>query len=270
MAQTITLEFLTELLVHAGLLTGEHQRDAILRYDRERALLVRARQGSPGAGRKGGASDAGVHPAEVLAVMALPTNGNANKPLGERVIMMALARHLNLPFVDLDPLKIDAKLAPQVLSRPFARRHGALVIAVDDVGVTVAVADPLNRELTDDLVTHVRKNPKFVISTPTDIQRLITDFYGFRGAVAAAEEQVAGGVDIGNLERYVRLKRVEEIEATDSHIVAAVEYLLHYALDQRASDIHIEPRREQSVVRMRIDGVLHAVHTLPKGVHAAT
>ena len=107
------------------------------------------------------------------------------------------------------------------------------------------------------------------MSTPSDIQRLITDFYGFRGAVDAAEQQATTGVDIGNLERYVKLKRVDEIEASDSHVVAAVEYLLHYALDQRASDVHIEPRRDHSAVRMRIDGVLHNVHTLPKVVHPA-
>src|SRR5208337_898985 len=77
------------------------------------------------------------------------------------------------------------------------------------------------------------------------------------------------GVDIGNLERYVKLKRVEDIEASDSYVVSAVEYLLHYALDQRASDVHIEPRREASIVRMRIDGVLHNVHQLPKVVHPA-
>ncbi len=201
--------------------------------------------------------------------MGLCIRGDERSPINERTIMEALARHLKLPFVELDPLKIDAKLAPQLLSRPFARKHTALIIAADERTVTVAVANPLDQGLVDDLVNHVRRNPKLVIATPSDIQRLITDFYGFRGAVAAAEEQVTTGVDIGNLERYVRLTRVEEIEATDSHIVAAVEYLLHYALDQRASDIHIEPRREQSLVRMRIDGVLHSVHTLPKGVHGA-
>src|SRR5262249_52608617 len=159
----------------------------------------------------------------------------------ERTIMQALAKYIGLPFVDLDPLKIDAKLAPQLLSRPFARKHTALIIAADERNVTVAVANPLDVGLVDDLTNHVRRNPKLVVSTPSEIQRLITDFYGFRGAVAAAEEQVSSGVDIGNLERFVKLSRVEEIEATDSHIVAAVEYLLHYALDQRASDMHIEP-----------------------------
>jgi general secretion pathway protein E len=201
--------------------------------------------------------------------MGLGVAGNETQPITERMIMQTLAAYLGIPYVDLDPLKIDAKLAPQLLSRPFARRHGALIIAADDNTVTVAVANPLDHSLVDDLTTHVRRKPRLVVSSPGEIQRLITDFYGFRGAVAAAEEQVTTGIDIGNLERYVQLKRVEEIEANDSHVVNAVEYLLHYALDQRASDIHIEPHRDQSVVRMRIDGVLHPVHTLPKAVHPA-
>ena len=183
--------------------------------------------------------------------------------------MQALAQHVSLPYVDLDPLKIDAKLAPKLLSRPFARRHGALIIGADDRNVTVAVADPLDHALVEALQIHVRREPRLVVSTPGDIQRLITDFYGFRGAVDAAELQATTGVDIGNLERFVKLNRVEEIEASDSHVVSAVEYIFHYALDQRASDIHIEPRRDISVVRMRIDGVLHNVNQLPKVVHPA-
>ena len=210
-----------------------------------------------------------VHPAEVLAGMGFSIGGDDRYPLSERAIMMAFAKAVNLPFVDLDPLKIDAKLAPQLISRPFARKHNVLVVAADDRNVTVAVANPMDHGLIEDIKTLVPRNPRLVIATPSEIQRLITDFYGFRGAVAAAEEQVNTGVDIGNLERLVKLSRVEEIEATDSHIVAAVEYLLHYALDQRASDMHIEPRRDMSAVRMRIDGVLHQVHTLPKPVHAA-
>jgi general secretion pathway protein E len=210
-----------------------------------------------------------VHPAEVLAGMGFSVGGDDRYPLTERAIMVAFAKAMNLTFVDLDPLKIDAKLAPQLISRPFARKHNVLVVAADDRNVTVAVANPMDHGLIDDIKTLVRRNPRLVLSTPGEIQRLITDFYGFRGAVAAAEEQVSTGVDIGNLERLVKLSRVEEIEATDSHIVAAVEYLLHYALDQRASDMHIEPRRDISAVRMRIDGVLHQVHTLPKAVHGA-
>ncbi len=254
----MNFEVVTKLLVQARLLSPQQARDVTIREERERARLRRARSSGP---LKRGAQEVVIHPAELIAAMEVG--------LSEKQVMEVVARAANLPFVELDPLKIDAKLAPQFISRPFARRHTALVIAATDSMVTVAVADPWNREFYDDLVNYVRRKPSLVIATPSDIQRLITDFYGFRTAVQGAEEQVTAGVDIGNLERYVRLKRVEDIEANDQHVVNAVEYLLHYALDQRASDIHIEPQREQSIVRMRIDGVLHKVHTLPKVVHAA-
>jgi general secretion pathway protein E len=262
----LTFDFLCELLEQSGLLSAAQRRDAGSRVHSERARIVRQRVGGPRA-RMSAQDD--VHPAEVLAGMGFSIGGDERYPLSERAIMMAFAKAVNLPYIDLDPLKIDAKLAPQLISRPFARKHNVLVVAADDRNVTVAVANPMDHGLIEDIKTLVRRNPRLVIATPSEIQRLITDFYGFRGAVAAAEEQVKTGVDIGNLERLVKLSRVEEIEATDSHIVAAVEYLLHYALDQRASDMHIEPRRDMSAVRMRIDGVLHQVHTLPKGVHAA-
>jgi general secretion pathway protein E len=264
---TLTFEYLCDVLLRAGLLTAEQVRDALGKGEAVRARMVRQRTG--GVRKKGPGAGDGVHPAEVVVGMALGQGGDDRFPLTERVIMQALAQDVGLPFVDLDPLKIDAKLAPQLLSRPFARRHGALVIASDDRTVTVAVADPLDHALVEALEAHVRRQPRLVVSTPGEIQRLITDFYGFRGAVDAAEQQASTGVDIGNLERYVKLKRVEEIEASDSYVVSAVEYLLHYALDQRASDVHIEPRRDISVVRMRIDGVLHTVHQLPKVVHPA-
>jgi general secretion pathway protein E len=264
---TLTFEYLCGVLEKGKLLTPEQRRDAVSRGDVAHARLLRLRTGGP---RKRGASGAdGVHPAETLVSLGLGQGGDARFPFTERIVMQALAQHVGLPYVDLDPLKIDAKLPAKLLSRPFARRHSALVIAADDRTVTVAVADPLDHALVEALQTHVRREPRLVVSTPSDIQRLITDFYGFRGAVDAAEQQATTGVDIGNLERYVKLNRVEEIEASDSHVVSAVEYIFHYALDQRASDVHIEPRRDASVVRMRIDGVLHNVHQLPKVVHPA-
>lgn len=259
---------LCRVLENARLITPEQHREAIVRQDRERARVLRAKTGVVRTRRPG--SEEPVHPAEVLVAMGFGVGGDERYPLAERAIMQALAAEAGLPFVDLDPLKLDAKLAPQYLSRPFAKKHGALVIAADATTVTVAVGDPLDAQLLDDIRTYVKREPRLVLAAPGEISRLITEFYGFRGAVTAAAKEIASpGVDIGNLERYVQLKRVDEIDAADSHVVAAVEYLLNYALDQRASDVHFEPHREQCVVRMRIDGVLHKVHTLPKVVHPA-
>src|SRR5579884_2811781 len=175
---TLSVAYLCDLLERAGLVTREQRADAVARADVAHARLLRQRTGGPRR-RAMGAAD-GVHPAEVIASMGLGQAGDARFPLTERAIMQALAQHVGLPFVDLDPLKIDAKLAPQLLSRPFARRHGALVIGADERTVTVAVADPLDHALVDALEAHVRREPRLVVATPSDIQRLITDFYGFR------------------------------------------------------------------------------------------
>ncbi|MBN2192106.1 MAG: Flp pilus assembly complex ATPase component TadA [Polyangiaceae bacterium] len=264
----LTLPLLCDVLEREGLLSPEQRREALLHEERERLLILHRRVGS---GRRGAGTQAAekVHPAEVLAALGLSIGGDARYPLTEQLVMEAFARAVNVPYVHLDPLKIDVKLAVQTLSRPFARRHQAVVIEGDEAAVTVAVANPLDVELVENLKSFVRRQVRLVVAPPSDIQRVITDIYGFRTSVVAAEREFTAGVDIGNLERYVRLKQVEDIEATDSHVVNAVEYLFHYAFDQRASDVHIEPHRDQSVVRMRIDGVLHAVNTLPKIVHPA-
>jgi len=109
-----------------------------------------------------------------------------------------------------------------------------------------------------------------VVSPQSDIVKLIEEFFGFKRSIAAAENQFAGPtVDLGNLERFIHLKSADELPSNDQHVVNAVNHLFIYAFDQRASDIHIEPKREVSLVRMRIDGVLHTVHKLPKNVHSA-
>ena len=183
--------------------------------------------------------------------------------------MKAVAEAAGLEYRTIDPLKIDSKLCSQTLSRPFARRHTALPLGLEDGVLCIAIADPFDAEMLDNLQRFVQHKVRTVVAPKSDIQRLITEVYGFRTSVSAAEREFKVGTEIGNLEQYVRLKRIEEIEANDSHVINAVEYLLHYAFDERASDIHIEPKREQSEVRLRIDGMLHTVHTLPKVVHSA-
>jgi len=110
---------------------------------------------------------------------------------------------------------------------------------------------------------------RLVLSSKHDILQTITEIFGFRSSVDQAAADMTPDYDLGNLEQLVQLKSEEEIEASDRHIINAVEYLLRYAYDQGASDIHIEPKRVHSMVRMRIDGVLHSVHKMPKSVHPA-
>jgi general secretion pathway protein E len=206
---------------------------------------------------------------DVIASLELTLPGKSNKKLTEELIMEVVARHLNIPYVKIDPLKLDSDVVTGIISRPFALKHTLLPIKVSDRNLTLAVANPFDGEAIDWIERTTNYKVTKVISTKTDILKIITEFYGFRTSVTAAHKDIEARHDISNLEQLVQLKSLKELESTDKHIVNAVEYLLHYAYSQRASDIHIEPKRDSSIVRFRIDGILHEINRMPRNVHPA-
>lgn len=138
----------------------------------------------------------------------------------------------------------------------------------------VATYDPENKTPLQDIEQVNQTELKPYLSTRSDIRKILSEFFGFQRSITAAENQFSttGGsatVDIGNLEQYVKLSSAQELSSTDQHIKAAVNHLFNYALEQRASDIHVEPKRESCLIRYRIDGVLHTIYKLPKAVHSA-
>jgi general secretion pathway protein E len=206
----------------------------------------------------------------MISALKLGRADDSQKALDEEAIYHALSREWGLPYKKIDPLKLDLNLVTGVIPHTFAKRHLVLPLAVEDGWLTVATPNPFNAEALEDIarVSHMKVKP--VVSSRSDIIKLINEFFGFKRSIAAAETQFsAPTVDLGNLEQYVRLKAVEELPSNDQHIVNAVNHLLSYAFDQRASDVHIEPKREKCLVRMRIDGVLHTVYQLPRSVHSA-
>ncbi len=207
---------------------------------------------------------------DIINHLNLARDDNASLKLDEEVIFQALATDWHIPFKKIDPLKLDLALVTSIIPRSFAMKHLVLPIAIKDKELTVATCNPFNQEVMEDIARASQLNIKPVLSSKSDIIKFINEFFGFRRSIAAAEHQFTGpAVDLGNLERYVQLQSSEELPSNDQHIVNAVNHLFSYAFDQRASDIHIEPKRETSQVRMRIDGVLHTVYELPKNVHAA-
>ncbi|HOX44908.1 MAG TPA: ATPase, T2SS/T4P/T4SS family [Myxococcota bacterium] len=258
------LRSLCDLLVERGMLDDAQVRSVLVKENGQRQRLLREQ-----AAVRSGRHRAEILPWELLASFRLPLKGEPNAVLDEDRLARLLAELSAIPYEKIDPLKLDMKLITQVLSRPFARRHSVLVLRQEGPDVVVAVADPFDVELVENLRRLIGRSVRPVVSSKLDIQRIITEVYGFRSSVNAAAEGMELGTDLGNLEQLVKLKAVDDLEATDKHVVAAVEYMLHYAFDQRASDIHIEPKRDHSLVRMRIDGVLHNITTLPRVVHNA-
>ncbi len=177
-----------------------------------------------------------------------------------------LAQHAGQPYLRIDPLKIDVGTVVPLMSHAFAQRHAILAVAVDAQTVTVASAQPHVTSWEAGLAQVLKRSIKRVVANPQDIARCIGEFYRLAKSVSGADQKVAapGHVDLLNLGASD-----QEPDANDAHIVNIVDWLLQYAFAQRASDIHIEPCREQGRVRFRIDGLLHDVYQFPPQVTIA-
>ena len=207
---------------------------------------------------------------DAIVSMKLTRKDRPELVLDEAVVFHCLAGQWGFEYRKLDPLKLDLNLVTSTIPRSFALKHLVLPVAIQDGTLTVAMANPFNTEVLEDISRASHFQVKPVVSPKTDIIKLIHEFFGFKRSIVAASDQFSGpSVDLGNLEQYVRLKASDELPSNDHHVVNAVNHLFGYAFDQRASDIHIEPKRDTSLVRMRIDGVLHKVYDLPKNVHSA-
>ncbi|MCQ4263359.1 type II secretion system protein E [Stutzerimonas stutzeri] len=210
------------------------------------------------------------HPLEFLAAQQLDDLLRPGKKLDLETLTVWLAERAGQPYLRIDPLKIDVAAVTPLMSYAFAQRHSILAVAVDSSAVTIASSQPFMHGWEANL-THVLKRPiKRVVANPADIQRFTVEFYRLAKSVSGAsgtDQKISG---IGNFEQLLNLGASDqEPDANDSHIVNIVDWLFQYAFQQRASDIHIEPRREQGTVRFRIDGVLHNVYQFPPQVTMA-
>jgi general secretion pathway protein E len=263
-------EYVLKVLQKLRLITEDQKKEI---FNKKRN--VKRKLESLRAARQASASSRGrvINPITIVDVITNLELKRADDPytiLDEETIYQALSKAWKIPYKKIDPLKLDLNLVTTTIPQGFAMKHLVLPIAINGGFLTVATPDPFNEEAFRDIAQASQLKVKTVVSTKTDIIKLINEFFGFKRSIVAAENQFGGpSVDLGNLEQYVRLRADDELPATDQHIVNAVDHLLSYAFDQRASDVHIEPKRDRSVVRLRIDGILHNIYELPRNVHNA-
>ncbi|OFZ69555.1 MAG: type II secretion system protein E [Betaproteobacteria bacterium RBG_16_58_11] len=182
-----------------------------------------------------------------------------------------LAGKAGLTAYHIDPLKIDVAAVTEVMSQAYASRYRILPVEVNPNEVVVATAEPYVHDW-EEIVQQVARRPiRRVIASPLDLNRYIAEFYSLALSVKQAVRAQEGAVQSGitNFEQLVALGRMGQLDANDQSVVRIVDWLLQYAFEQRASDIHIEPRREFANVRFRIDGVLHPVYQIPSAVYNA-
>ncbi len=260
----LTVKNVSQMLLKQGLINEEQLQAVLVRADAQ-ATRVHSHQ-QAGYSRRFFQMPDQVSPAEVISSCNLEIPGTG-RILTEDIITETIAGTVKIDYVKIDPLNMNLELVTEHVSRAFALKNLVVPIAEKDGFIVFAMADPFNRGAIDDLQSarHIKIKP--VLASRSDILKILREFFGFRASVMAAQSEVTGGSDLSNLEQFVQMRGVQEIEGSDKHIISAVEFLLQYAFDQRASDIHIEPKREMSLIRLRVDGVLHNIHTVPKQLH---
>ncbi len=178
-----------------------------------------------------------------------------------------LSQQASVTRYHFDPLKMDIASCTSIMSYAYASRFGIIAVKVTPSEVVIAVSDPFNTEWLDELRRIVFQSITLVVANPKEIKKYLLEFYSLSKAMDnAGANQHQGLSNIQNLEQLIELGTVD---ADDQHIVSIVDWLLQYAFNQRASDIHIEPRREQGNVRFRIDGVLQQVYEIPANITPA-
>ena len=213
---------------------------------------------------------AALHPLVFLAQQQFCDGGRDGKLLDLETLTAWLANHAGQPYLRLDPLKVDAATVTGAMSLAFAQRHGIIAVAADASAITIASAQPWVSSWEADLRQSLKRPIRRVIANPLEIQRLSVEFFQLAKSVTGAALNDQKTSPLANFEQLLTLGTGDrEPDANDAHIVNIVDWLFQYAFEQRASDIHLEPRREKGCVRFRIDGVLHDVYQFPPQVAVA-
>ncbi len=270
MNKPISAKGVCKVLLKRGMISQEQATEILKKKDNVRKKLEK-RQIKEQASRSPGINISNqVSIIDIIDSLNLQRVDDVPGKLDEEILFQTLAEEWGIPYKKIDPLKLDLNIVTTTIPRSFALKHLILPIEIKDGCLTVATSNPFNMETIDDIQRVSQFKVNTVVSSKSDIIRTIDEFFGFKRFIAAAEHELDSPlVDLGNLEQYVSLTSADELPSNDQHIVNAVNHLFRYAIDQKASDIHIEPKRELSVVRLRIDGVLHTVYKLPKKVHLA-
>jgi general secretion pathway protein E len=204
------------------------------------------------------------HPLEFIAGQKWKSVALPHNLLTLEWLVEWLAGKLGVPYLHIDPLKIDLTAVTATMSNAYAERFRILPVDVNRSVLTVATAEPFVRSWADELEKILKLEVKLVFANPVDIRRFVGEFFNLARSMKKAQESSKGQMSLaGNFEQLVELGNRGNLDANDSHVVHIVDWLWQYAFEQRASDIHVEPRRDSGQIRFRIDGVLHQVYAIP-------
>ncbi|MDP9021344.1 MAG: GspE/PulE family protein, partial [Actinomycetota bacterium] len=185
------------------------------------------------------------------------------KLVTEQDLVSALSKQIGMEFVDLAEIDVDPR-AVSLISDAVAKRHNALPIGFEDGKLVVAMSDPSNVFAIDDIRTATGYDVRPIVATRQDIAQAISRYHRMSDDLG---DVLAAGLDGAPEEEQQDLSQVTAV-VEDAPIVKFVNLLITQAVQDRASDIHIEPGEKEIRVRYRIDGVLHEVMRSPRSIQS--
>ncbi|MPS49989.1 GspE/PulE family protein [Methylobacillus sp.] len=208
-----------------------------------------------------------LHPLIIISEQKWKSLQPPHKPLSLEMLTAWLAKRANLEHFHVDPLKLDFSAVAQVVSKAYAERLKIMPVKVSGQEAIIATAEPFFTDWIPDLERILKLNIRLVVANPREISRYLPEVYNLANSIHLANTAKAGQViGVQNLEQLVELGKNKNLDANEQHVVNIVDWLFKYAFEQRASDIHLEPRRNMGILRFRIDGVLHQVYQLPSAI----
>jgi general secretion pathway protein E len=208
-----------------------------------------------------------LHPLVVIGEQKWKSLLSPHKPLSVENLTEWLAKRVGLEYFHIDPLNLDFGSVAQVVSKAYAERLKIMPVKVGANEATIATAEPFLTDWIPDLERIMNLKIRLVIANPLEINRYLPEVYNLANSINLANTAKAGQIiGVQNFEQLVELGKNKNLDANEQHIVNIVDWLFKYAFEQRASDIHLEPRRNIGIMRFRIDGVLHQVYQLPSTI----
>ncbi|MBS0319351.1 MAG: type II/IV secretion system protein [Proteobacteria bacterium] len=204
------------------------------------------------------------HPLELIAAQHAKSLKAPHPQMSLEWLTEWLAGRLGVRYYHIDPLKIDLAAVTATMSNAYAERYRILPVEMKNGVLLVATGEPFVRAWAPELERILKVRVDVALANPAEVRRYLGEFYTLARSIKKASETQKGDVSLArDFEQLVEMGRYGNLDANDQHVVHIVDWLWQYAFDQRASDIHIEPRRDVGIVRFRIDGVLHPVYTIP-------
>ena len=207
------------------------------------------------------------HPLEAIGGQNWRNLSPPGKQLSAEFLTEWLAARVAMPYLHIDPLKLNFSGVGNIVSKSYAERLKIMPVKVSEGEVTIATSEPFITDWITDLERILNLKIRLVLVNPLEINRYLPEIYNLAKSVQLANKSKSGQpVGVQNFEQLVELGKNKNLDANEHHVVTLVDWLFKYAFEQRASDIHLEPRREIGLIRFRIDGVLHQVYQLPNTV----